>query len=1100
MVVPNLELTITLRDGSASAALRIVLPNTRTNLGEAAITFDAVRLRALSHIPDEYGAALTEMVFVPPLREAWQQALDYAENSTSRLRLRVELAGHDALHALRWELLRDPLQGTNLACSERVAFSRFLSSEQIGDIATLPKPRLRALIAVSSATGPDMASVDVAGEVERASVGLAALPITVLDGREGRAAATLPALAAALRDEPNLLYLACHGSMVEGEPFLYLERLPGEPDHPIPASELIEQLRELSHRPLLVVLAACKGAGDDDEVLQAVGPQLARLGIGAVIAMAGNVPMSLVAALTPRLFSELERDGQIDRALAVARADLPAGEPWWLPTLWMATTNGALWATPPGVGVFQVPYPQNPLFRGRDEDMRTLATILLNEDDTAALLPALTGTGGIGKTQLASEFAHRYKDYFPGGVFWLNMAQAGSIPTQIAAAGGPGGLDLPGWAELDFEGKQALVRQAWNEPIPRLLVLDNLEDPALLKAVRPTGGGARLLITTRRGTWAATSGIRSIALRPLARKESLHLLLAPRWGEQVETKLADQPTAAAADAICEAVGDLPLALALAGAYLEQTPSLSLDGYHQRLVAAPLAHPSLEAELEEELPTGHVSSIEATIALSYERLDPSKSSDSLALTLLQLIARLAPAPIPVRLLVRLIQRDPDDEVQSAEVDAPIRRLLAVGLIDRDADGSVMLQRLIAAYVRDEDSHGAASSMQAANGLLSEIYAINTAGYPMKGAPYLPHLLHVTTRAELDGRQHVALLNNLGMLLQDLGDMSGARPHLEQSLAIVERMFGQSHPDTATALNNVGLLLQSLGDLAGAQPYLERALAIAEQTLGPTHPDTAMSLNNLGLLILAQGDLVKARPYFERALTIMEQVLGPTHPDTAAALNNLGTLLQDLGDFAGAQPHLERALMIAEQVLGPTHPDTALSLNNLGALLVAQGDFVGARPYYERALVIMEEVLGPTHPDTGKSLNNIGLLLQDLGELDEAQAYLERALAIMEQVLGPTHPDIVHSLNNLCMLLQSQGKFTNAWPYFERVLAIREQVLGPVHPDTGKSLNNMGWLLKDMGDPVGARSYLERALAIFTEHFGSDSPNTNKVRERLAALDA
>ena len=330
MHVVDIELIIARSAGATTAALRVALPNRPADLAEdEPISLDDGALRALRTIPDAYAGALTGMVFVPALREAWQRALGFTEGSGARLRVRLHLRGDDALHAIRWELLRDPLTATPLAYRERVAFSRFLSSAHLGDVQAARPPQLRALIAVSAAVGFGMAPVDVAGEVARAQTGLGDIPTTVLDGRADRPAATLSALADALRAEPHILYLVSHGALVEGEPCLWLERLPGEPPHPIYGAELLRQIADLTRRPLLVILASCQGAGDDDATLAAIGPQLARAGIGAVIAMQGNVPQALIAQLTPRLFAELRRDGQIDRALAAARAALPADQPWW---------------------------------------------------------------------------------------------------------------------------------------------------------------------------------------------------------------------------------------------------------------------------------------------------------------------------------------------------------------------------------------------------------------------------------------------------------------------------------------------------------------------------------------------------------------------------------------------------------------------------------------------------------------------------------------------------------------------------------------------------------------------------------------------------
>lgn len=1108
MPLPDLELIITRAPGGeTTASLRVELPNRRADLAEdVPISLNDEALRSLLLIPDAYAGALTGMVFVPTLREAWQRALGFAEGAGELIRVRLHLRGDDALHALRWELLRDPLTQTPLAYRERVAFSRYLSSDHLGDVRAVTKPRLRAVVAVSGASGPGLAPVDVAAEVQRAVTGLGEIPATVLDGQVGRVAASLPALADALRAGPQLLYLVCHGTLVDGQPYLYLERLPGEPAQPIPGADFVRQIADLPRRPLLVVLASCRGAGDDYATLAAVGPQLARAGVGAVIAMQGDVPMTLVAALMPRLLAELGRDGQIDRALAAARAALPAEQPWWLPTLWMAVKDGALWHTPDvspirGAGVFQVPYPPNPLFRGRDAELRRLAEALLGDaSGTAAVLPAVSGTGGIGKTQLASEFAHAHRDEFPGGVFWLSMAQPETVASQVAAAGGPGGLDLPGWSGLDLEARVAAVRRAWNEPVRRLLVFDNLEDPQLLQDWRPTGGGTRLLITTRRGVWSATSGVQAVPLQTLARPESMRLLLAPRYREQVETVLAEPAVAAEADAICEQVGDLPLALALAGAYLEQTPSLSLAGYRARLAESLLAHPSLETELEEGLPTRHAASVAATISLSYQQLNPSQERDALALTLLQRMAYLAPAPIPHRLLIRLAERDPDAEAQAAEVDAPLRRLAAVGLIELLPESGAALHRLVAAFVRDQDADPRASASQAADGLITEVYAINTAGYPLRGTPYLAHLTYLAQHEGQHAAEQAATLQtNLGYLLRTQGELAGARPYYERALAMREQVLGPQHLLTALSLNNLGYLLQEQGDLAGARPYYERALAICEQVLGSQHLLTASSLNNLGGLLQAQGELAGARSYYERALAIYEQVLGRQHPYTALSVNNLGYLLQAQGDLAGARPYFERALAVCEQVLGSQHLFTANSLNSLGSLLQAQGDLAGARSYFERALAIREQTLGPSHPDTANSLNNLGYVLRAQGDLAGARSYFERALVICGQALGTQHPHTANVLNNLGYLLQAQGDLAGARPYYERALAIREQVLGPQHSNTAYSLNNLGYLLHAQGDYAAARPYYERALAIFTARLGAQHSYTQTVQRNLAALD-
>jgi hypothetical protein len=144
-----------------------------------------------------------------------------------------------------------------------------------------------------------------------------------------------------------------------------------------------------------------------------------------------------------------------------------------------------------------MPLAPNTLFVGRDNELHILARTLAQ--GTATVIAATTGLGGIGKTQLATEFVHRYGQFFPGGVFWLSFAKAAAVPGEIAACGSIGAMNLPNFATLDLADQVARVRAEWQHPTPRLLVFDNCEDEQLLTDWRPSSGGCHVLLTARRG-------------------------------------------------------------------------------------------------------------------------------------------------------------------------------------------------------------------------------------------------------------------------------------------------------------------------------------------------------------------------------------------------------------------------------------------------------------------------------------------------------------------------------------------------------------------------------------------------------------------------
>jgi len=666
---------------------------------------------------------------------------------------------------------------------------------------------------------------------------------------------------------------------------------------------------------------------------------------------------------------------------------------------------------PPGS---RMPFARNPLFVGREQALLHLARAL-KAGETAAIgqIAAATGLGGIGKSQLAVEFAHRYGQYFSGGVFWLSFADPAAIPAEIAGCGGAGHLEIrPDFGHLSLEEQVGQVASAWRSPLPRLLVFDNCEDEALLDHWRSRTGGCRVLVTSRRSTWSRMLGVQVYPLDVLARGESIALLAKHR-----PDLSPDDPHLAA---LAAELGDLPLALHLAGSVLEfyqADPTLGnpANFLAELRDARLLDHPALQGEDVTGSPTGHILHVGRTFALSYERLNPAGPVDALAQQLLARTACFAwGEPIPRQLLLATLDQPEADRQRARLAAKALRRLVELGLLEEEATGALVLHRLLAAFVQQLLPLAEAQATVEET-LLAEARRLNQAGYPAPLLAWQPHLRAVTEAAQ-------------------------AR----------EDEWG------AGLCNELGYHLRTIGAYTEAWPYYERALAINEKVLGADHPDTALSLNNLGTLLYMQGAYAEAWPYYERALTIYEKVLGAEHPDTASSLNNVGALLDAIGAYVEARPYYERALAINEKVLGPEHPATATSLNNLGYLLKMQGMYAEAWRYYERALTIREKVLGPEHPVTATSLNNLGTLLQAQGAYAEARLYFERVLTIREKALGAEHPDTAHSLNNLGCLLQAQGAYAEAWLYFERALAILKARLGPDHPYTRTVQGNLAAL--------------------------------------------
>jgi hypothetical protein len=312
------------------------------------VTFDLPKLNeylAANQI-SEYGQALTASLFADEsLRTAFGQARATAERSQASLRVRLAIGSNALeLHPLRWETLRDPQTGLSLATDQNIYFSRYLSSLDWRPVRLRSRGEVTALAAIAAPSGLEqyrLAPVDRALELETIQAGLGEAGLTVLE--RGTLTGIVSALTAA---EVDILYLVAHGTFAGGEAYLWLEDGQGGIAR-LPGNELIERIRELEHRPRLVVLASCQSAGrGEGDVLAALGPRLAEAGIPAVLAMQDNLRMDTVKQFMPAFFAEVKKDGRIDRALSVARGGVREQPDWWVPVLFMRLISGRLWYTP----------------------------------------------------------------------------------------------------------------------------------------------------------------------------------------------------------------------------------------------------------------------------------------------------------------------------------------------------------------------------------------------------------------------------------------------------------------------------------------------------------------------------------------------------------------------------------------------------------------------------------------------------------------------------------------------------------------------------------------------------------------------------------
>ena len=259
-----------------------------------------------------------------------------------------------------------------------------------------------------------------------------------------------------------------------------------------------------------------------------------------------------------------------------------------------------------------------------------------------------------------------------------------------------------------------------------------------------------------------------------------------------------------------------------------------------------------------------------------------------------------------------------------------------------------------------------------------------------------ILSKSTNAEF-----AVLQNNLALILQDLGNLQGAKELMERALTADEKNYEANHPAIAIRQSNLATILQALGDTQGAKALLERALASDEINFEVHHPSIALSQSNLAMVLKDLEDLQRAKVLMERALASNEIYYEANHPSIARSQSNLAMILQNLGDLPGAKVLMERALASDEINFEANHPSIARSQSNLATILKNLGDLPGAKVLMERALASEKINFEANHPAIANRQSNLAMILYALGDLQGAKTYCTAAYATFKNLYGDDH---------------------------------------------------------------------------------------------------
>ncbi|MFC7529109.1 tetratricopeptide repeat protein [Actinoplanes sp. GCM10030250] len=672
--------------------------------------------------------------------------------------------------------------------------------------------------------------------------------------------------------------------------------------------------------------------------------------------------------------------------------------------------------------------PASAVFEGRD--VADLAALLNGADGGVVVgQAAVHGLGGIGKSELANQYARSYMSGYRL-VWWITADNRSAVGLGLAAL----------TERLHPVATLAANAQEWargwlQSNTDWLLVLDNVEDiNDIADLLGLVSGRGHVLVTTRRDLRARWRGLgfRTLQLEVLDRTSSIRLL----------RELTDLDDAAGAGRLAERLGDLPLGLQQAAAYVSQHDGMTFDHY-TALLTEEFGRAAGNAGVGD---TG-----QRTMAAVWTvTMRSVAESSAVAATVLDVMAWLGADPLPESVLYPLAHEPRD-------VDDALAILASYSMIKRRSR-ALTVHRLVQAVTRNQnvvDERATAvrgSAVQLLVKAAPEDPIANVAGFPMWAA-LIPHVQALVEQLPADHESTAMLfvLDRAASYQQHQGNFDAATALFEQALADSERILGSGNELTLAVRANLGGCYREVGRVGLSITIFEEVTADCERISGPDHAHTLTARANLAASYWRAGRTDEALTIQEQLVADSDRALGTEHPTTLNAYANLANLFREVGRTNDTIPIYERVLAIREQILGPDHPNTLTARGNLAASYRQASRTVEAITIEESVAADLERVLGPDHPHALTARGNLASSYQSAGRTAEAISIFERLAADIERVLGPEHPHTLTLRNNLAVTYWDAGRSTEAIAIEERVVTGRRRTLGAEHPQTIAAAN-------------------------------------------------
>lgn len=561
-------------------------------------------------------------------------------------------------------------------------------------------------------------------------------------------------------------------------------------------------------------------------------------------------------------------------------------------------------------------------FVGRQDEMSKLEEAISTAQGPQKL--AITGLGGVGKTQVALELAYRMQDRDPEcSIFWIPCTSHKAVKQALMTIAEILGISNVNSAEMKEHIKVYFARKDWKW----LLIFDNADDMDMwmedssisppLKDLLPDNNQGHIVFTTRNRKLAvklASSDV--IHVRELDEKAGVEFL-----GKSLIQKSLLNDSHLVLD-LLEQLTFLPLAIAQAAAYMNEN-SIGISDY--LLLLQEQEADVVELLSEDFGDDGRYKEIQNPVAMTWQiSFQQVQKLDQLACDYLSLMACVVPHNIPESFL-------PPPASKKKKTDA-LGLLSAYSFITIQPEtASISLHRLVHLATRNwmkkEDQFP--RYIETAADRLKEIFPDGYENNQQLWIEYLPHALALTNEQMLKVQQelHIDYIRNVGIYLNSDGGTNETGKLLEEVVEVSKRVLGPKHLETLSSMENLAAVYWNEGKCKEAEELDIQVLETRRSVQGPTHPATVSAMSSLALVYTSLGRWKEAEELERQVVKHRNQAPGPEHPITINSMELLAKILKQLGNTSEALTLLKTCANLRDNYYGPNHPLAILLWNRL-----------------------------------------------------------------------------------------------------------------------------------------------------------------------------